>query len=113
MDVEPCSPCGVTKLRTGCTYFIRSRNDDLARYPIPLENKLGATESERIARLAVADPTIEVLGVLCIAKDPRAAQRERQTFDDRTVFRMNVQEEDGKIVAHLVSRVEARSIAKK
>ena len=81
--------------------------------PDSVENKLGATESERIARLAVVDPTIEVLGVLCIAKDPRAAQRERQTFDDRTVFRMNVQEEDGKIVAHLVSRVEARSIAKK
>ena len=81
--------------------------------PDSVENKLGAGESERFAKLAAADPTIEVLGVLCFAQDPAAGQRQRTTFDDRTVYRLRVEQIDGKLIAQLVDRPEVRGLPKK
>ena len=81
--------------------------------PDSVENKLGATESERLAQLAAADANIEVLGVLCFAKDPAAGQRQRSTFDDNTVYRLRVEQIDGELIAHLVDRVEVAGLPKK
>ena len=78
--------------------------------PDSVETKLGAIESERIARLALMDPTIEVLGVLCFAKDPHTEHRERKTFDDRTVFVLRIAEEGEMLAAHLVARVDPKTL---
>ena len=81
--------------------------------PDSVERKLGAIESEKIARLVFADPTDQVFGVLCFAKDPHAEHRKRMTFDDRTVFLMKVEEKDGKLVAEIVERLDVSRLPSK
>ena len=78
-----------------------------------VEQKPGAVESERIARLALKDPTIKVFGILCVAKDSKAKARTRQTYDDQTVFRLRVEEEGKSIVAHLVDRLDVSHLTNK
>lgn len=66
--------------------------------------RLGAVEIRRIADLAAQDPTIEALGILSFAKDAKAHTRERETFDDRTVFRLRIEKDGERYVAHLLER---------
>jgi hypothetical protein len=81
--------------------------------PDSVELKLGALESERITRAIVADPSIEAFGILCFAKDPKAEHRERKTYDDRTVMRLRLEEDAGKVVAHFMERVDVNSLIDK
>lgn len=69
--------------------------------------RLGALEIQRIAAMAAQDSTIEAYGVLSVAKDPRAAPRERKSYDDRTLFRIRVEKIEDTYVARLTDRVEA------
>lgn len=78
--------------------------------PSSVELKLGAVESERIAKQIVADPSIEAFGILCYAKEPKAEHRQRQTFDDDTVMRLRLEESGGKIVAHFTERVDVKML---
>lgn len=81
--------------------------------PEEADNRLGAEEIARLAKLASENPSIEAYGVLTIAKDTTAATRERATYDDRTVFRLRVEEHDGQFIAHLVERPEVHFLIRK
>lgn len=81
--------------------------------PEDADNRLGAEEIARLAKLAAKNPDIEAYGVLTIAKDTTASTRARATYDDRTVFRLRVEEHDGQFIAHLVERPEVHLIVKK
>jgi hypothetical protein len=72
--------------------------------------RLGAIEIKRIAEAVVADPSIEAFGVLSVAKDKNAVPRVRKTFDDRTLFRLRVERDGDRFVAHLVGRPEASMV---
>jgi 5-methylcytosine-specific restriction enzyme A len=80
--------------------------------PTEADSRLGAVEIQRIAAFAVQDPTIEAIGILSLAKDPKAETRERESYDDRTVFRLRIEHDGERYVAHLVERPSVEFIQK-
>lgn len=77
------------------------------------DSRLGADEIARLAQYAASNPDVEALGVLTFAKDPNAATRERETYDEKSVFRLRVENNSGTLIAHLIERPEAHSLVKR
>jgi hypothetical protein len=74
------------------------------------DSRLGAEEIARVAHYAVSSPGVESFGVLTFAKDAAAATRQREDYDENTVFRLRIEERDGTYVAHLIERPEVRTL---
>ena len=75
-----------------------------------VDNKLGAEELHRIVKFVAAHPTVEALGILTIAKSKSATSSQRKTYDDETVFRLQVEELNGEFIATTLSRPTVASL---
>jgi 5-methylcytosine-specific restriction protein A len=78
--------------------------------PESANQRLGAVEAERIATQVAENQDIAAYGILCFAKDTDVESRERETFDDRTLFRLRVERSGELLIAHLVERIPTEKV---
>lgn len=74
-------------------------------------SRLGARESERVARYAAENSNVPAYGVVCVAKDRDARTRQRKTYIDGTLLRLRVVQEGHTYVAYEVEKVSVESVA--
>ncbi len=72
--------------------------------------RLGAREVERLARLAIEQPTVQCFGIVCRAKDPTARVRQRKSYLEDILVPLVVREEEGTFVAYGKERVSTSHI---
>ena len=93
-------------------YVLYPTTDRREGMPEEADHRLGAEEIARIAHYAATTPGVESFGVLTFAKDTTASTRQRATYDDNTVFRIRVDSNDGKYVAHMLERPSVVALLK-
>jgi hypothetical protein len=79
--------------------------------PEEANRRLGAREAERVARYAVENPNVPVYGIVCVAKDPKAKTRQRKTFNEQTLLRLRVVQEERSIIAYKVQDAPTENVA--